>query len=277
MVLDRGIRVFSIVLLALFFLLPVAACYASNGDVAENVTKRFPGLSQLGERASQLADFTEDADDRLAQLGYSEDLKERLSILENKVQNMVQKVAALGPLEDWYTDRLILYNNQFRLLRKDLAKIQVELTVRQLEVEKIRARHHEEYGFWKAWGQDLENQRVKVPQDTVTRITEQLAQLDVHIASTTEKLLPLQEQNSVLERNVIEEVDHFTQALARVRKATFRKNSYSFFAVEFYALLGPSLLEDIRAGARAALALDVETIQRNSWVYLLFWLSTILQ
>ena len=276
MVLNRGIKAFSILLLALFLLQPVTASYASDGDVAEPLTKQFPGLSQLGDRASQLADFTEKADDRLAQLGDSEILQERLSVLENKVQNMRQKVAALGLPEDWYVDRLILYSNQFGLLRKDLIEIQVELTARQMEVEKIRTRYHEESGFWKAWGQDLKKQGVKVPEYTVTRNTDQLAQLDTHIVSVIEKLLPLQEQNSTLERNVLEEMDHFTQALDRLRKATFKKNAHSFFADEFYESLEPSLLGALRAGARSALDLEVETIKRNSWAYLLSLLTFIL-
>jgi small-conductance mechanosensitive channel len=276
MVLRFLVRFFVPLFWVVITLTPGMAADVPVPATADSAAPVLPGLSELGGRSSQLTAFVEKADDRLLQLADVERISDGLKELDSKTQEMRQKIATLGSPDDWYADRLIQYNSQFGQVRGALADIQGELVRRQQEIEKIRARHLEERNFWKAWGAELKTQGVKVPSDTIKQITAQLTQLDSQITEASEKLLPVQERASALERSVIEELDHFSKALTHLRKATFRKNAHSFLAPEFYAEFGPGLWQELNSGVRAAISVDTEFLQRNAWVYLLFFLALIL-
>ena len=258
----------SIFVLSLF----VALCLPTVAAEEPPQELRVASLSDLGERSSQLTDFVEKADDRLMLLSDVAEIISQLQEWESKTQEMRQQIATLGNLQDWYVDRLIHYNDKFGIARKAIREVQNELVSRQQEVDKIRLRQKEERTFWKAWVEELKTQGVKVSETTVKEITYQLTKLDAHLTKSSELLPPLQERASAEERIIIEEQDHFSQALSLLRKATFRKNSYSFFNREFYAQFGPHLWEELRAGVRAATAVDVEKLKHDGWAYLLFFL-----
>jgi len=263
--------------LALFWLLSVlflqvgwpSMLFAESSlasDKAEQADS-YPGLSELGPRLTQLVDFVEKADDRLAQAAEVAMVRQRFEQAVGQVDELKKKVAVLGDPETWYVDRLTQVNDQFRKLRKELAEIQGELTTRQQEIELIRSRHKEEVTFWQGWGAELKKQKVQVPEKSVRKVRQVLTRLGQAVKEASARVLKLQEQVSTAQQTVIAELDLFEVALDKIRQATFRKNAHSFISPEFYASFSPALLKEALRGLEAFFVIDWKYAQEFSWVF----------
>ena len=275
MVLKESLQLLSLLLVLLISFQPDAAA-SDQVAISAATGQSPPGLSELGPRSAQLADFLEKSSARLESLAEDNSLVDKLQALEGKVQQLQHQVADLGPPEDWYIERLTHYNYQFSLAGKALEEIQQDLTDRQKDVEDIRVHLQEEQAFWANWLAGLEKQGGRVPQESFSRADAQLTQLESQVQNSSSRLVPLQEQVSAVEHSVIESLDRFSRALVDLRKATFRKNSFSFFNPDFYRQFNPQLWSELRSELQNALSIDKDTLKHNSWAYLLFLLVLIL-
>jgi len=261
-------------LLLLQFLLAVCPALPAVADAKTDASANgvpaaaaYPGLSELGPRLTQLVDFVEKADDRLALAADVAAVQQGFEQVAVQVDELKKKVAVLGDPESWYVDRLSQVNDQFRQLRKSLAEIQDELTARQQEVELIHSRHKDELTFWQGWGDELKKQKVQVPEKSVRKVRQVLTELDRSVKEASSTLLKLQEQVGTVQQAVIAELDLFEAALDKVRKATFRKNAHSFLSPEFYASFSPSVFDAARQGLKTVLVIDWKYIQEFAWVF----------
>lgn len=225
----------------------------------------FPGLSELGARSATLADFVSQSTDKLKQFNGLSTQQQILSAISEQFNKLMIEIKPLGPPDNWYVDRLTLYFNQFSQLRQDLDNLQGLLTTQQQEVERIRTQAQQEADFWESWTAELKRLQLQIPQQTVTGVKQQLTKLKTALNHQFDQLLPLQEKTAELQRELLATSDSLSQALQKLRKATFRKNTHSFLSKDFYAQFGPDLWPQTKAGLSAACRLDLSFFQDNSF------------
>ncbi|SEA01009.1 Small-conductance mechanosensitive channel [Desulfuromusa kysingii] len=226
----------------------------------------FPGLSELGSRSSALADFAARSEERLQLLTDLSKQKESLTEISEHFKNLTAEIKPLGSPDHWYVDRLTQYLNQFNKIRQDLDALQQKITLRQQEVEGIRAQVIKDKEFWYAWSGELEKQDVAPPQQTMALVKKLLEQLQASLHKTAAPLLQLQEQIGTFHRDVSAASDNLTLALGKLRKATFRKNAYSFGSGKFYRQFNSELRNQTKDGLTAALKFNKSYLQENGWL-----------
>ncbi len=240
--------------------LPVTVTAAETEAAAQPAEKvavpEFPGLSELGPRSTQLADFVAKAREELTRLAALDDLENNLQELDAQFRKLSEEIRPLGAPEDWYVDRLTQYLNQFAELRQRLDSRQEELATRQQAVERIRSQARRDRDYWRDWAAELKKRQVKAPQQTLDQVNGQLRRLTAEVEKNAELLLPLQERAGRLQGELITAGDKLTQALDKLRKATFRKNAHSFVSERFYRQFDLEMWRQAGDGAVAVLTFD---------------------
>lgn len=242
-----------------------AADLVATGMVVAE-TPVFPGLSELGSRSTTLTDFVAKSEERLQQLADLSKQNEALAEASEQFKKVTEEIKSLGSPDEWYVDRLTHYINQFSQGRQALDGMQQKLAVRQQEVEEIREQARKDKEFWSAWGAELKKQDVKIPQQTLAQVKKSLRQLDDSLKKTTAPLLQLQEKIGTFYREVSAAGDVLSQSLEKLRKATFRKNAYSFFSADFYRQFTVDLRVQAKEGLLAALKFNKSYLKENGWL-----------
>ena len=236
--------------------------------IGETVTRvpEFPGLSELGPRSTALADFVARSEVRLQLLADLSKQNETFNGISEHFKRITAEITPLGSPDDWYVDRLTHYLNQFTQIRQNLDGLQEKMTLSQQEVEEIRKQALKDKEFWATWGGALKKQGVTPPQQTVTLVQKILRQLDVSLKKTTSPLLQLQEKIGTFHREVSAAGDGLNLALGKLRKATFRKNAYSFGSAKFYRQFTLELQSQVKEGLTTALKFNKSYLKENGWL-----------
>jgi small-conductance mechanosensitive channel len=238
----------------------------SSSDGTKTQATVFPGLSELGPRSTALADFVARSEERLQELADLSKPNESLALISTKFKKITEEIKPLGSPEDWYVDRLSQYLNQFNQMRQNLDELQNKITLRQQEIEAVRAQAEKDKVFWETWGGELKKQGVTPPKHTVARVKKVLEQLDASLHKTTVPLLQLQENIGSLYREVSTAGDSLSLALERLRKATFRKNAYSFGSAKFYHQFTVELWSQVKDGLTTAIQFNKSYLIDNDWL-----------
>ncbi|MCW9049001.1 MAG: hypothetical protein OQK50_01560, partial [Deltaproteobacteria bacterium] len=241
----------------------VTAELPASGAVAQ--TPVFPGLSELGARSTMLANFVSQSTDKLKQFVELSKLHETLAGLSGQFRKLKEEIQPLGAPENWYVDRLTLYLSQFGQLHQNLNNLQELLTSRQQDVEHIRNQAQQEIAFWDSWAVELKKQQLQIPEQTLREVQQQLEKMNVTLKKQFDQLLPLQEQTATFQRELLATSDELSQALQKLRQATFRKNAHSFFSKRFYTQFEPDLWVQVQAGLTAAYRFDPTFFQENGF------------
>ncbi len=236
-----------------------------EAEVAEVAGPIFPGLGELGPRASALADFVAKSEERLAQLAELSTPEETFATISGQFDKVVEDMAPLGLPDDWYVDRLNHYSNRFGQIRQGLSGLQQRLADRQQSAGKIRDQAEKDRQFWAAWEKELKTKDVKLPSQTIDQVNKLLQQLANSLKTTSDKLLQLQEKVAALDREILAVSETLAQSLSKLRKATFRRNAYSFFSADFYQQFNRQLIGQITNGITTAVKFDSRYLQENGW------------
>lgn len=247
-------------------LTPVFAEEPDNDALAEEKVVIFPGPGELGSRSSALADFVAKAEERLTQLSNLSQPEQTLVGLKEQMATIKQQMESLGAAETWYIDRINNFLSQVGQLRQQHEGLQQRLANRQFEIDMLRTQALQDQKFWQAWEADLKTRDIKLPGQSIDQVEGLLKGLLKNIKSTTDKILLQQEKTSVFQRELQTEVDSLNNALGALRKATFRRNAYSFFSKEFLTNLSNSIDARLRDGAREAMAIDRSYLRANAWL-----------
>lgn len=247
-----------------------AYCWAADAVPAETTAGEvaaqgpaFPGFSKLSQRTTALAEVVAAADKRLPILADLSKQKEALAGLSAQFQKLTAEMIPLGSPDDWYVDRLTAYLKQFAQIQKNLDGSNQEITLRLQEIETIQNQAQQDKEFWRGWEQEL-RQDIKVPKQTLKEVSSLLAKLDAALKKTTEPLLAFQQSISTLQLEVSSAEERLIVALGKLRQATFRKNTDSFFSASFYQLLSRDLGQQMKEGLAAALSFDRNYSKDNS-------------
>jgi len=239
-----------------------AAEEAAAAEVAGPVS---PGLGEVGPRASALADFVAKSEEQLEQLAELSTPEESFAAISEQFKKAVEEMAPLGSPDDWYVDRLNHYSNRFGQIRQGLGGLQQRLADRQQATGKIREQAEKDKQFWASWEKELKTKDVELPKQTIAQVNKLLQQLASSLKTTSDKLLRLQEQVTALDRDILAVSEKLAHSLGKLRKATFRRNAYSFFSADYYRQFSRQLIGQIKDGVTAAVKFDPRYLQENGW------------
>jgi len=261
-----------IFLLPLLLLAPVGvtaadAPIAESSPAAEVQTPAFPGLSELGPRSLTLGDFVARSEESLVQLAALNKEQEALAQAREQFDKIRGEMEPLGSSDTWYVDRLNNFIDQVSQLRQGLDANQKELATRQQAVEAIRSQAAADREFWNAWGAELKKQGVTIPKETISQVNRQLDKLDGRVKQTSAQLLKVQESLNSFQLEVLALNDGLLQSLAKLRKATFRKNATSFFSSRFYRQFNAELTGELKDGFAGAVKFDSNYVGNNGWLF----------
>lgn len=238
---------------------------AEDKTATEAAGQVFPGLGTLGPRSSAQADFVAKSEERLLQLSELSAQRETFLTISEQYKKIVEEMALLGSPEDWYVDRLNNYITRFTQIRQELADLQQRLADRQLTAGKIREQAERDKLFWATWEQELNTQDVKLPKQTIEQVNKLLQQLTNTLKKTSEQILQMQEKVGSFDREILAVNENMTQALGKLRKATFRRNAYSFFSADYYQQFDEKLIAQISEGVGVAVKFNPRYLQENGW------------
>ena len=264
------LRYFVVTIFLLFLSLP-AITFSADPPV-ENETQvdapipAFPGLSELSPRSVALADFVARAEEKLSQQLELTKQQEQFKAAQEQFKKVQDEILSLGLPEDWYVDRLNNFINQITQILSRLTDIQQKLTSKQQDVEKIHDQMTSDRDFWSAWAQELKKQGTPIPKETIGQVNKQLERLEKILKETSITLLGIQEDVGSFQLKALAEHDRLLQALAKLRKATFRRNAYSFFNPAFYRQFNAQLRTQAVEGFLAAINLDARYFSNNAWL-----------
>jgi small-conductance mechanosensitive channel len=251
--------------------LMAAVTLSEGAEIEQNsqTNEGYPGLSELGARTASVNDFTVKSEEQLAQLSDLEKQNEIYAELLTRFQKLKEDMAPLGSPDGWYVDRLANFNNQYLSIRQNVESLLGQLSTRQLEIESLRREMKKRRDFWIDWNRYLLAQDLKISQQTLSNVTTSLSHLEENIKLTSNRLLELQEKSSILLTQTKAVGEIFGQALNDIRKATFGKNDFSFFSLNFYDKFDNDLLLQAQNELQATLTFDSKFIFDTGWKFTL--------
>jgi small-conductance mechanosensitive channel len=253
----------------LFSPLQLWAADSTNTGIAQEQeaqnSENYPGLSSLGIRTASINDFAVKAEESLIHLAAIETQNATFEEAAARLQKLTEEMDALGSPDSWYVDRLTNYNNQYLSIRQNVESLLAELSTRQQEIESLREEMRKRSEFWIGWNKYLLTQDLTISKQTLSNVTTALSQLEEKVKSTSSSILALQEKSGILLSQTKAIGELFGQALNNIRKATFRKNSFSFFSAKFYEQFDITLFPQLRQEIKTALTINKEFFDSNSW------------
>ncbi|HEY5674823.1 MAG TPA: mechanosensitive ion channel domain-containing protein [Malonomonas sp.] len=254
------------ILLCLYLSTPVCA-WAVSPTAAETAVEvpatPLPGLSQLNKKVAVTEDFAAQADKQLQSLMDLSKQQEVMTGYAEQFRKLIEEIKPLGSPDNWYADRLNTYLTKFSQLRQNLDNLQQKIALRLLETETIHAQLQTEDDFWKAWTAELNRQDTPAPKQPLRDVSALLKSLSAKLEKTTAALLPFQESLGEFQREVSLAENNLSTALGKLRQATFRKNTYSFFSTDFHQLFTANLGQQTQDGLKAALKFDRSYLNEN--------------
>ncbi len=268
------LRILSVIFL-LLSLFPVAGLAADSTDsnssavVEVAVPAALPGFSELGVRSATLADFVAKSMELL--VGYSDTTKlvADFASLNAQLNELQTEVAELGDPETWYVDRLTQYISLYSQLRQQFSALQQKLSSRLEDTVRMRSQWSDYNAFWNDWAAALAKQQLSIPAQTLAQVNQQLSRLDKQLQTTTTELLDFQDQIAAPLASLYAASDRLNQELEKLRQATFRKNTSSFFSAVFYHQFDGTLLTQLKSGVRAAWKIDLDFINEKGLLIVL--------
>lgn len=254
------------------FLASTALAYAAEKPPAppaaavKAAAETEPVLSELGPRRAAFTEFVQKSLGELTQRAELQKLRENYEALAAQLEEEQAQFADMGDPASWCVDRLSLASSQYRQLRKGFTSLQQELTARQQVVEGIQKRLLQEKEFWNKWAKAIKEQKLKVSPQTEREVHKDLETIENLLKKTAAAIVALQEKVGSSQQQVAAELEVFEQALAQLRKETFRKNAFSFFSPRYYAQFDNELWNQAKTGFFAALKFDPNDLQSHGWL-----------
>lgn len=269
-------RFLFLVFLSWVLLTPAVGGYAQGSPATSEDTQTYPGVSELGTRFAQLTGSAERTSVEAVELANIAGPLAEVDALALKISEIRGRVAERGEPDTWYVDTVTQFKVQFDVARKKLSAIQEDVAGRQKKLTEFRTVLKKDRQFWSRWALALKEQGEQFSEAVFLQADERLKTLEGVLQSTAAELVLLQERGSLLEQVVLAEVDRFSGALEQLRKATFRKNDFSFFSYGYFVQFNMQLWTEVQEGIRSALTIDLDLMWGNAWAYILFFLLLIM-
>jgi potassium-dependent mechanosensitive channel len=248
-------------------LLPAANSVRAQeaGSVAAT-SPAFPEFSQVAPYTTKLQQDASSMRSLLATQSPIDKLRERFTATAERFRSIVDKMTELGAVGDWYSERVLDFDEQLRVQRKALEEIQDELTA---ELQRFEESHQEWEGrrsYLRNWLAYLKGQNSKLPLGIFQQALDTTEGVLGEIGRDQGPLLALQQSVAAVLAKAQQESAKLDTVLSEVRNGVFRKNSHSFFEPEFYRQLKPGLLNEIKRGIEDARILRSEFLRQFGWL-----------
>jgi potassium-dependent mechanosensitive channel len=251
---------------ALLLLVPGAVNLLAQEAGTTTAPPNFPEFSQVAPYTTSLQQDASSVRSLLATQSPLGRLQERLVATTERLRTIVDKMTELGAVEDWYSERVLDFDEQLRLQHKALEGVQNDLTAELQRFEALRQGWEGRRSYLRDWLTYLREQKSKLPLEVFQQALRTTEEVLGEIDRAQAPLLALQQRVATVLATAQQESAKLDAALSEVRNGVFRKNSHSFFEPEFYRQFKPELLNEIKQGIEDAKILRIDFFRQFGWL-----------
>lgn len=259
-----------------FLLFPTLTPAEGTAPPAGAEERTFPGVAEIIPRASKLSENAMKAEAEMAPLADLTQITTEMEGIKSRQAEIMQRVTALGEVEQWTFDRLLEMRGTVGNHMTELRKLVDTLSQRLTQLETLRQQWKTEEDFWKNWRAELRGTTEEIP---VTAFTESIAQaqkVGERAREISSPLVEAQKEVSSLQSELLEVQNKIEAALNNLRKQTFQKTTHSFISKDFYLQFTPELFTATTTGILEATKIQWDFLQEKPWVALLQVGTTVL-
>ncbi len=250
-------------LLLLFVLLPGASVRCAEEQATGESQPRFPGVVQVVPRASQLADESQLAKNRIASLREPASLQPQFETSRQQLVNMKMRMAELSSPFGWGFDQMLELRGDLTDEKVRLSATLDGLSARLTELEEIDTRWRDKKAYWKGWRTALQDTEIGVAGE---EFSNSLATIDAVLKQAgelSEHLVPLQKEAADLLAKASAMLSQVDDLLHR---QTFKKVSFSFASREYLAQFDSRLWLQVKSGFSEVEGVSSEFFRQQGWV-----------
>jgi potassium-dependent mechanosensitive channel len=226
----------------------------------------YPASSQLAIRAGEVVAETIQAQQQLESLLDISPLEVQMAMAAASFRDLQQRLAPFGDPVLWSTDRLL---DTRRLLVRERLKMQAVMQAiasRQEGVDALRQEWTARQRFWLGWARSLADEEGQRAQAVFNNVQHSIEQLLVMAERGSAGLLRLQEQQARTHNEALEFLVRVEAGLQQTRGRLFQRGGPPLLSPEFFAQLDDGLRREMQTGIRAALDVDLRSMQGQSWI-----------
>jgi small-conductance mechanosensitive channel len=240
-----------------------------NGE-AKGAEPIFPGLAEVVPLAADLGQKAGKAEEAISVARDTSDFDRQINDAENRVGQLVEKIAGMGDCAGWNIYRLLDVQHLVQGEKSELGALLDPVSAKLSDLEAIRRNWEDEHTFWKKWQESLSEAQAEIPPETFNKALETASAVVQSATNASASVLVLQQRLT----NLLDEVSRLDipvdAALKKVRSQTFQKNAPSFFSADFYAPLNTALWAAIKEGAADAWKMESEYLPDYDFGWIIF-------
>jgi small-conductance mechanosensitive channel len=242
---------------------------------AKAAAPSFPGLAEVVPRAADLGQKASKAEEAIAVTRDTSAFGKQITDVENRVDQLAQKLADMGDPTGWNIYRLRDVQHLIQDEKSKLGELLDPISAKLSDLEAIRRNWEDEQTFLKKWEERLSEVQTEIPPGTFNKAVETATTVVQSAANASASVLELQQKLTKQLDKVCQLSIPVDAALKKVRSETFQKNAPSFFSVEFYEPLNTALWAAIKDGAADAWKMESEYLPNYEWIICLQVLVTV--
>jgi potassium efflux system protein len=229
----------------------------------------FPGVGEVIPRSSAVVEAAPQAESLIASLEDTGDFKTELGSIREEKNALYSRIATLGNLEDWSSDRLLEIRGRLTDLKSSSQKLLDGLSSRLQQLDVVLRQWTDKADFWGNWEKSLTGPQLKATEDAFRQANDAIKKVLEKARTASEPLVALQEEVSSLQTHNQEIISQIDAALDNLRKATFKKTGPSFVNLNFYRQFNARLWTSVKSGVSEVQGVDWQFFQEQGWVLIL--------
>jgi len=224
-----------------------------KGPVTEGGTKgevitapAFPGLSEVGPRASELKTKADESRKILLTLTQMESREQDLDTVEARFQKLQESILKLTDADNWDATKLSDANLALLKEKKDQEALVAKFTATLTDLESYRMEWEKQEAYWREWSDFLDAKNNETLSETFDGARKTITQMLKDVNGAIPGIFPLQERGARLLRQTIKLGEILEVAFSRERTKIFKKNEISLFNTLFYTQFNSAFWRSIR-------------------------------
>jgi len=224
---------------------------------------RFPGVSEVVPRASQLSEEGVAADTRIASLREIGAVSAQIQESRSQLIRMVPQLADLsGPLGRSFDQTLDL-RGKITDQKTGLEQVINLLSSNLADIEDLEKVWNGKRAFWESWRDSLNKQGIRLPEGEFQQAFGIIDEVLNSISTASDRLVQLQKEAADLQEQAAEMLIRIESS---IRGQTFKKVSHSFASREYREQFDSRLWSQVRNGISEVEGVSSDFLREQGWV-----------
>jgi potassium efflux system protein len=213
----------------------------------ESLMPNFPGLSEVGPKAS---DLTKKADDTRKLISSSTKISSQsldIDKAEARLKKLQDLVAKISDSDYWDATQRSDTNVLILKEKKELETMVAKISVTLADLESIRSEWEKQQTYWREWREYLNSNNIKTLMETFDAAQKTTSRILADLAGAINGVFAIQGRASRLLYEYIKFGETVEAAFSEQQKNIFKKNKSSFFSADFYSQFNASFWSSARS------------------------------